>query len=310
MTSSQGTNPQTAQATLVVSAPANITGSKAFVPANVHGNGATQTSFSTLTITLTNPNAVRADQCGDHRYAARRRSRSPRRRTRRPPAAQASATASAPATNPATIALTGGTIPANGSCTITVQVIARNPNAVANGNFDQHDPRRRADHDARARPARRSPRNINVQTGARSPSRSRRTTVPAGGAASTMTHHVSNFNQTTLTPITFTDTWAAAGMSVSGVPTTTCGGTLTNTANSVTLTGGSLGPAPAGAGATTCTITVPGHRQPRRPSTTSPPATSGGVAYTGTGSGTLTVSTITGSKTFSAPARADRRRRR
>ena len=58
VTSSQGTNPQSAQATLVVSAPANITGSKVFNPINVHGNGASQTSMSTLTITLTNPNPV------------------------------------------------------------------------------------------------------------------------------------------------------------------------------------------------------------------------------------------------------------
>ena len=58
VTSSQGTNPQAAQATLVVGAPANITATKVFAPTVVHGNGATQVSFSRLTITLANPNTI------------------------------------------------------------------------------------------------------------------------------------------------------------------------------------------------------------------------------------------------------------
>ncbi len=120
-----------------------------------------------------------------------------------------------------------------------------------------------------------------------------------------MTITINNFNNSTLTPITFTDTWLpAASMSVAGAPSTTCpfnaGGALTNTANSVTITNAFLAAAPSpGPGATSCTITVPVTATATITNTIAN-QTFGGVAATG-GSSTLTVSTITGSKSFLAP---------
>ena len=82
---------------------------------------------------------------------------------------------------------------------------------------------------------------------------------------------------------------------------TTCGGSVGFTATSVTLKGGSIGPAPAGSGAASCMITV----TVTAASTTTnavPAGTIGGVNYAAA-AGTLTVSTVTGEKSFS-PATA------
>ena len=54
VSSSQGTNPQNANATLTVAALQPVAGAKAFLPTNLHGGG----TASTVTLTLTNPNGV------------------------------------------------------------------------------------------------------------------------------------------------------------------------------------------------------------------------------------------------------------
>ncbi len=290
--SSQGTNPQDAQATLVVSAPANITGTKAFVPNNVHGNGAA----STLTISLTNPNPVALTNAAltDTLPATLNIAGTPNAST-----TCGTGTATATASNPATIALTGGTIPASGSCTIKVDVIARNPNAATNGSSTNTI----AAGALTTTEGATSPAisgAVTVQTGSSLAKAFAPNPIPAGGTTpSTMTITINNFNGSILTPITFTDSWAAT-MTVNGVPSTTCGGVLTNTATSVTLTGGSLGAAPVAAGATSCTITVPVLATATTVNTI-PAGTFGSVAHAAA-SGTLTVTSITGSKSFTVPA--------
>ncbi|MFO1311766.1 MAG: hypothetical protein U1F41_06815 [Burkholderiales bacterium] len=298
--SSQGSNVQSAQATLVVSTPANITAGKVFSPTVVHGNGGTQTSVSTLTITLTNPNVVPLT-------SAAITDSLPASITIATPSNAATtcgagtATASSPAASPATISLSGGTIPAGGSCTITVQVIARNPNAAQNGAVT-NTVAAGALTTAEGATSPQFTANITVQTGGALT----KAFSPAGpiavGGTSTLTITVSNFNQTTLSPITFTDT-LPAGLVLNGVPTTTCSGTLSSVAgppSSVTLTGASLGPAPAAAGATTCTVTVPVIATTTGTKTNNiAGGTWGGVAYTGTGNVAINVSNVTGSKSFS-----------
>ena len=292
--SSQGTNPQDAQATLVVSAPANITGTKAFVPNNVHGNGAA----STLTITLTNPNPVPLTNAaltdtlpGDaqHRRHAERVDDLRRRDG-----------------DTSTREQSGDHCPdrRDDSRQRVVHDQGRRDRTQSERRhqrrFDQHD-RAGALTTTEGATSPAISGAITVQTGARSRRSFAPNPIPAGGATpSTMTITINNFNNSTLTPITFTDSWAAT-MTVNGVPSTTCGGVLTNTANSVTLTGGSLGSAPVAAGATSCTITVPvtgdgDHHQHD---------TGGQLRRRGAtrrASGTLTVSSITGSKSFTAPA--------
>ena len=82
VSSSQGTNPQNANATLTVAALRPVTGAKAFAPANLHGGG----TASTVTLTLTNPNSVALTE---RRSPTRcpRGSRLRRRQTLRRPAA-------------------------------------------------------------------------------------------------------------------------------------------------------------------------------------------------------------------------------
>ena len=292
VSSSQSSNLQATQATLVVSTPAAITGSKAFLPTNVHGGGA----VSTLTITLTNPNPVALTNAAitDTLPATITIAGTPNAATT---CGAGTATASSAATNPATIKLAAGTIPANGSCTIKVDVVARNPNAFVNGN-QTNTIAAGALTTAEGVTSPAIAANINVQTGAQVTKAFAPTPIAPSGP-STLTITVANFNATVLTPVTFTDTWAAT-MSLTGAPSTTCGGTLTNTATSVTLTGGSVAAAPVGAGSTTCTITVP-VTATASTANTIPAGNFNGVAFAAA-TGTLSVSAITGSKAFTTPA--------
>ncbi|HEX8012782.1 MAG TPA: hypothetical protein VF814_17900 [Casimicrobiaceae bacterium] len=301
VSSSRGSNAQAAQATLVVSAPANVTGPKTFSPANVHGNG----TPSTLTVTLTNPNPIALTNAAltDTLPAAITIASVPNAATT---CAGGTATPSPSASNPATIALSGATIPANGSCTFFVDVVARNPDALTNGNQTNTiaagtlTTTEGATNSAIAA-------NIDVQTGARvakafSPS------LIAPGGASTLTITVTNFNATVLSPITFTDTFPLT-ISATALPVTTCGGTISTVPaqpapapyTSFTLTGGSLGGvAGPGPGSTTCTVSVP-VTATASGTNTLPANNYGGVAIAAA-SATLSVSAITGSKSFTTPA--------
>jgi uncharacterized repeat protein (TIGR01451 family) len=300
--SSQGSNSQDAQATLVVSAPLPVTGSKAFAPTNVHGNG----PVSRLTITLTNPNAIAltnaaitdtlpanitvASGVGEPNPATT--------------CAGGTATASPAATNPATIALSGGTIPASGSCTLAVDVVARNPNALVNGN-QTNTVNAGSLSTTQGVTNTAFSANINVQTGG-SLAKAFAPTPIAPNGASTLTVTVTDFNSTALTPITFTDTFPAAITATGVASSNTCGGVITTTPavppfTSFTITGGSLaGVVGAAAGSTTCQIVFPVTASATATNTI-PANNYGGVAIAAA-SGTLSVSAITGSKAFTVPA--------
>jgi LPXTG-site transpeptidase (sortase) family protein len=93
------------------------------------------------------------------------------------------------------------------------------------------------------------------------------TSIPAGGT-STLTITLQNPTGSPYTGVGITDN-LPAGLTVTGTPTTTCGGSLTNTANSVTLSGGTIPasatpPTPVG----TCTITITVTAPPNAPAST------------------------------------------
>ncbi len=219
MSSSQGSNAQDAQATLVVSKPANITGGKAFAPTNVHGGG----TGSTLTITLTNPNPIALTNAAltDSLPAAITIAGTPNAGTT---CGAGTATPSPSASNPATIALSAGTIPANGSCTMTVDVVARNPNAPINGN-QANTIAAGALTTPRAPPTRRS-RPTSTCRPARQVTKAFAPTPIAPNGASNLTITVTNFDSTALSPITFTDTLPAT-ITATALPVSSCGGTIT-----------------------------------------------------------------------------------
>ena len=298
VTSSNGTNPQDAQATLVVSALVNITGAKAFLPTTVHGNG----TPSTLTITLTNPNVVPltlSAAFADALPATLDIAPVPNASTTCVGGTVTTANYVSAASLANVTLASGAQIPASGACTIKVNVIARTPNTATNGASTNTI----AAGTLKTVEGPTSPAisaNITVQTGGALTKAFVPTTIPAGGTTpSTLTITVTNFNDSILTPITFTDS-LPAGMTVTGVPTTTCSGVLTNTATSITLTGASLAAfSTPTVGNKTCTITLQVFATSTQNNSIAA-GTWGGVSYSGTGNVALTVRTIGGSKAFSA----------
>ncbi len=124
VSSSQGTNPQNASATLTVAALRSVTGAKAFLPTNIHGNG----TASTVTITLTNPNGVALTS------AAFTDTLPAGLAIASPANASTSCGAGTVTTGATTASLASGTIPANGSCNVKFDVVASAPNVYADGN--------------------------------------------------------------------------------------------------------------------------------------------------------------------------------
>ena len=250
VSSSQGTNPQNANATLTVAALRPVTGAKAFAPTNLHGGG----TASTVTLTLTNPNGVALTGAAlTDTLPASLAIASP---------ANASTTCGAGTvtTGVASAALTGGTIPANGNCTIRFDVVAANPNAYVDGNV-ANSIAANALTTAQGVGNSAFAANVRLQTGARVEKVFAPTPITTGGT-STLTVTVRNFNATPLSAIAFTDTFPGTMRVAAPVTTgTTCTG-LTFTPVPLagdaffTVSGGSLPAAPAGIANANCTVTI------------------------------------------------------
>ena len=187
VSSSQGTNPQNANATLTVAALRPVTGAKAFAadepPRRRHP--------STVTLTLTNPNGVALTGAAlTDTLPARARDRGAPQRVdhvrRR--------NGDAPARTTAT--LSGGTIPANGSCTIKFDVVASNPNAYVDGNVTNSIAANALTTTQGVGNTAFSA-NVRLQTGARVEKVFAPTPITTGGT-STLTVTVRNFNATPL----------------------------------------------------------------------------------------------------------------
>lgn len=238
---SNGGNSTPAVATLTVNAPANAPPSvnKAFSPATVLAG-----AVSTLTITLNNPNAVVADLTAPLADSL-------------PTGVVISGNASTTCGGTLTavagssgVSLSGGAIPADGSCTVTVDVIASGagsyfntlPAGVLQTSVGNNTGPAVATLTVNALPV--VPPTLSK---AFSP------TTITSNAVSTLTITLNNPDAASIATLIapFTDSFPS-GIQVSGNAITTCGGTLTATAgsSSVTLTGGAI---PVGS---SCTVKV------------------------------------------------------
>jgi uncharacterized repeat protein (TIGR01451 family) len=260
VTSSEGSNGSAASATLAVIATQPITGTwaKTYPPGfggNLKGNG----PAITYTVTLNNQNTLALTNVG-LTFSL------PMPTVAFATPANLTTTCGGtvtPNTTVGTGTLSGGTIPANGNCTIAFDVIAAQPNiyyyatplivlAVGAITDDQGITNSTTIN-----------AGVGVQTGSRVDKSFLPTSIISGGT-STLTLTIHNLNYSTLSPINLTDTLpsvAAGAMIVAPTPnaSTTCGGTLTATAGSgsVQLSGGSLPSVPQNASTSvTCTIIV------------------------------------------------------
>ena len=189
VSSSQGSNPQSANATLTVAALQPVTGAKAFLPATLHGGGGT----STVTLTLTNPNGVALTN-------ASLTDTLPVASLAIAPTPNASTTClpgGAVGTGANTATLSGGTIPANGSCTIKFDVVAVNPNIYVDGNVADTIAANALVTAQGVTNGAAFAANVRLQTGARVEKVFAPTPITTGGT-STLTVTVRNFNTTPL----------------------------------------------------------------------------------------------------------------
>ena len=213
----------------------NVTVDKAFAPATIPA-GAT----SVLTVTLTNGNSLPLAGVAftDTYTGVIVNAAVPAGAT----TCGGSVTATAGGNS---VALSGGTVPANGSCTVTVNVTGGTAGAQANSipvgavtstNAGANNAAANATLTVVARP---------VVAKSYSPAE-----IGSGGT-STLTITLSNPNPATaITGVAFTDAQPGAVTTVAATAATTCGGTASQAAGSVSLAGGTI---PAGG---SCTVTV------------------------------------------------------
>jgi uncharacterized repeat protein (TIGR01451 family) len=295
VSSSQGGTTANTSATFTVTPFLPITGNKGFVPGNLHGNG----PATRMSITLSNPNAVALTGVAFTDTF--------------PATLQVAASANVSSTCAGTVSaapgalavsLAGGTLPANGSCVVALDVAARNPdtipfdanstNAIAAGGVTS------AEGVSNAAAVSGS---VRVQKAARVAKAFSPATIAVGGTSS-LTLTLSNFNRVALSGVNLVDS-LPAGMTATAVTGNTCGGTATFAAGSVSLSGGTVPAAPAAIGAGTCTVTAAVTSAAIGTyANTVPAGTLGGVAFSAA-TGTLTVtasSSVSGTKAFTPTA--------
>lgn len=150
------------------------------------------------------------------------------------------------ASGSSTISLSGGTIPALGSCTVTVRVVAASPGSYANTASGISSSLGNG-----------SPSNTAILT-VTTPATIVKSFTPAtirANELSTMGFQISNPNSVALTGVAFTDNFPGGGLQVAATPnlTSSCVGTITGASPGSTVFALSGGALAAGA---TCTITV------------------------------------------------------
>ena len=280
VTSSQGPNSQAAEATLNVTGLAPIVGQKAFSPAFVHGylpQNSTPIPVggkSTVTITLNNPNGVALTNVTftDTLPSTTSTPAVPLGGLIVAPIPNGSTTCGGtfvPVAGAKSVTLSGGTIPALGSCNVKFDVVAESPTVNAQGNVTNTIP-------MGAVTSFEGPTNatfsaqINRLTGANVVKGFSPSTIPNNGT-SLLTITVRNYTASALNNIGFTDT-LPAGMTIANpaqpafnasdcqfaTSTIASGFSVTATAgtNSIGVSGGSLVAAPNSANPTQCTVRV------------------------------------------------------
>jgi uncharacterized repeat protein (TIGR01451 family) len=245
--SSQGMNPFKGEATLVVSPSTPITGSKTFAVANLHGGG----SATTMTITLNNSKDYDLTGTGftDTFPTGLKLATTPTLTN------TCGGTLTTSSTNK--VILAGGTIPAGGSCNLTVQVqpdvatsfqdaVATN-SIVANGVTTTQGISNISAIQG----------TVTIQRGAQLTQSFAPATIQTG-QTSVLTLTLKNFNSTAITAANLTDT-LPANLAASSLVSSTCNGTTgTTTVNpgSIVLSGGTIPAAPPEIGFGSCTIQV------------------------------------------------------
>lgn len=242
VTSSHGSNTTESRVALTVTSLQPITGSKAFaVGTGLLRGGAT----TTVTITLNNSNdEALTNLAFTDKLPTGLKVASPAN------AVTTCGSGSVTATDGASSAsLADGTIPPNGSCTVTFDVTPADPSKYS---IDDVTNRLLAGSITAAGGVSNTSAisaTVKVATGANINKSLGQENPVLNGTARTLTFEISNSNATNLTPITFTDN-LPAGIVPTGIASNTCGGTPGFTANSVTLTGGNV------AGGETCLLAV------------------------------------------------------
>ena len=303
-TTDQGSNPQAASATLTVSPFLPLTGTKAFSPNVLHVDPA---GVSTVTITLTNPNTQLplTNLSFTDNLPVPLEVSSPV--TTGGTCGGAFTDGSGGTLDPTdtSFRITGGSLAANGSCTVTVQVRVRasEANVARNGGVTNTIGSGTVTTAEGVTTTASISGSVTVQTGARVDKAFSPSTVTVGGT-STLTLTLRNYNLAAISPADLVDAMPA-GITVVGPVTTTCGGTTSFTATQVQLTGGTI---PAAASATTnnngsCTVTATVQGTTIGSwNNTIPTGNFGSVAYS-TGNATLVVNpaatSVSAAKAFS-----------
>lgn len=194
--------------------------------------------------------------------------------------------------------LSGGTIAASSNCVIQVDFVPRNSTTIpADGNASISLPIGAITSTQGASNAAAISRSIRVQKAASVTAVFSPSAITAG-QTSTHTITLNNFNGTAISGFSFTDAMPA-GVTIAGGTSTTCGGTLSFTATSITLSGGTLPAAPSGIGSASCTISMTVTAPANGNYSNSIPAGSiGGVSYNST-TAALLVSSVSVAKAFS-----------
>jgi len=247
LTATQGgtnyTSPQATTATLTVNSYSAITGSKSFGTSGVSANGVYQ-----MTITLNNPNNIPLTG------VAFNDTLTSQIKVANPPNITNGCNGSfAPSAGAGSVALSGGTIPANGSCTIKFDYVGQPiitgyssggniSNTIAAGGVTSNEGVINA-LEIRAGAGWGGGTSINKSISAAN-------STIASGVTSTLKWDIKNYNATNLNNVTFTDN-LPIGLTPGAVTSNTCGGTPSVSGQAVTLTGG--GPLALNA---TCTVQV------------------------------------------------------
>lgn len=287
VSSSQGTNLSSTSATLTVAPFVAVTGTQSFSIANIHGQGSAR-----LTITLNNSNSVPLLSVGLTNSLA-----SPLIIASTPAvAATCGGTVTATAGS-SSLSLSGGSIAASGSCTISVDLTATHTTVVDTNVASTIAASNITTLQGITNTSAISG-TIRAQSGAQIAKAFSPATITAGGT-STLTLTLRNFNANAITSADFTDAMPT-NVTVTATGTNTCAGSTSFTSTQAQLTGGTIPAAPSGTGSGSCAIRFTVTSATPGVHTNSVPAGSvNSIAYNST-STTLTVnSAVAVSKVFS-----------
>lgn len=194
--------------------------------------------------------------------------------------------------------LSGGTIPAGSNCVIQADFVARNAATIpADGNASISLPIGAVTSTQTASNAAAINRSIRVQKAASITQVFSPSAITAGGS-STLTITLNNFNSTAITGFSFSDAMPT-GITIAGGVSTTCGGTASFTATTISLSGANLAGAPSGIANASCTITMTVNAPSNGNFANAIPAGNlGGISYN-SATASLLVSSVSVTKVFS-----------